>query len=165
VSRPGTIDRQLFGAVLHAGFHQSKLWAEAAGVRELVRSDPDIVDSGRNWADAPSLRGTIDTDLEPSVIEVALFEGAWSMRDFACPNCGQHLAFENSVCLSCGGALGFSLDERALLIIATGLGSEHDGTVDASRYQLCTNLHVAECNWLVKIDSTVGLPQRALSRL
>ena len=24
------------------------------------------------------------------------------MRDFICPNCGQHLAFENSVCLSCG---------------------------------------------------------------
>jgi hypothetical protein len=35
------------------------------------------------------------------------------MRDFLCPNCGQHLAFENSVCLSCGGALGFSLDDMA----------------------------------------------------
>jgi hypothetical protein len=78
------------------------------------------------------------------------------MRDFTCPNCGQHLAFENSVCLSCGGALGFSLGERALLIIATGQGSEHGGAVDSSQYQLCANLHVAECNWLVKVDSSVG---------
>ena len=40
------------------------------------------------------------------------------MRDFTCPNCGQRLAFENSVCLSCGSALGFSLNEMALLVIA-----------------------------------------------
>ena len=33
------------------------------------------------------------------------------MRDFLCPNCGQHLTFENSVCLSCGSAIGFSLPE------------------------------------------------------
>ncbi|MBI3691205.1 MAG: zinc-ribbon domain-containing protein, partial [Mycolicibacterium aromaticivorans] len=26
------------------------------------------------------------------------------MRDFICHNCGQHLAFENSVCLSCGSS-------------------------------------------------------------
>ncbi len=31
------------------------------------------------------------------------------MRDFACPNCGQRLAFENSVCLSCGSPIGFDL--------------------------------------------------------
>ncbi len=31
------------------------------------------------------------------------------MRDFACPHCGQRLAFENSVCLSCGNAIGFDL--------------------------------------------------------
>ena len=82
------------------------------------------------------------------------------MRDFTCPNCGQHLAFENSVCLSCGGALGFSLDERALLIIATGENSEHGGSVDSSQFQLCANLHVAECNWLVKVDSSVGAAPR-----
>ena len=42
------------------------------------------------------------------------------MRDFICPNCGQHLAFENSVCLSCSSPLGFSLDDMALLVIASG---------------------------------------------
>jgi hypothetical protein len=90
------------------------------------------------------------------VVEVAPFEGECCMRDFTCPNCGQHVAFENSVCLSCGSALGFSLDERALPIIATGQGSEHGGAVDSSQYQLCANLHVAECNWLVKVNPGMG---------
>jgi hypothetical protein len=102
---------------------------------------------------------TIDDDLcatdARSVIDaaadVAPFEWGVSMRDFLCPNCGQHLAFENSVCLSCGSALGFSLDDMALLVIASGQDSEHGGAVDSNQYHLCTNLHVAECNWLVKV--------------
>ena len=73
------------------------------------------------------------------------------MRDFICPNCGQHLAFENSVCLSCRSRLGFSLDEMAFLVIASGEESEHGGAVDASEYRLCANLHAAKCNWLVKV--------------
>ena len=72
------------------------------------------------------------------------------MRDYLCPNCGQRLAFENSVCLSCGSRLGFSLDEMALLVIAKGEESEHGGAVDAGEYRLCANLHRAECNWLVR---------------
>ncbi|MEH3143311.1 MAG: putative zinc-binding metallopeptidase [Mycobacterium kyogaense] len=72
------------------------------------------------------------------------------MRDFICPNCGQRLAFENSVCLSCGSALGFSLDDMALLVIAPPAESEHAGAVDETRFQLCANLHLAECNWLVE---------------
>lgn len=39
------------------------------------------------------------------------------MRDFTCPRCGQHLAFENSVCLSCHSPIGFSLPDMALLVI------------------------------------------------
>ena len=72
------------------------------------------------------------------------------MRDFICPNCGQHLAFENSVCLSCGRPLGFSLDDMALLVIASGDESGQAGFVDADKYQLCANMHLAECNWLVE---------------
>jgi hypothetical protein len=78
------------------------------------------------------------------------------MRDFHCPNCGQRLTFENSACLSCGSALGFSLDQMALLVIATGDAGDHAGAVDADDYQLCANLHLAECNWLVH----VGQPGR-----
>ena len=72
------------------------------------------------------------------------------MRDFFCSNCGQRLAFENSVCLSCGSALGFSLDDMALLVIASGPNNRHPGFIDARDYQLCANLHIAECNWLVR---------------
>ncbi|WP_156689544.1 zinc-binding metallopeptidase family protein [Mycobacterium sp. Marseille-P9652] len=71
------------------------------------------------------------------------------MRDFHCPNCGQRLAFENSECLSCHSALGFSLEQMALLVIAKGDQGDHAGAVDADDYQLCANLYLAECNWLV----------------
>lgn len=79
------------------------------------------------------------------------------MRDLLCPNCGQHLAFENSLCLACKSVVGFSLQESAMLVIASGSDNDHAGAVDASEYQLCANLHVAECNWLVKLE-----PVRAL---
>ncbi|MGO9927160.1 MAG: putative zinc-binding metallopeptidase [Mycobacterium sp.] len=79
------------------------------------------------------------------------------MRDFHCPNCGQRLTFENSACLSCGSALGFSLDQMALLVIAEGDRGEHAGAVDAHDYQLCANLHLAECNWLVSRNQPGGL--------
>jgi hypothetical protein len=72
------------------------------------------------------------------------------MRDFICPKCGQHLAFENSVCLSCDSALAFSLQDMALLVIAQGEESAQPGFVDADKYELCANLHLAECNWLVE---------------
>lgn len=77
-------------------------------------------------------------------------EGDCCMRDFTCPTCGQHLTFENSVCLSCGSALGFSLDDMALLVITDTDENGHAGAVDEDQYQLCANLHLAECNWLVK---------------
>jgi len=79
------------------------------------------------------------------------------MRDLLCPNCGQHLAFENSLCLACGSAVGFSLADSAMLVIASGPDTDHAGAVDAGEYQLCANRHLAECNWLVKVE-----PVRAL---
>ncbi|WP_319454025.1 MULTISPECIES: putative zinc-binding metallopeptidase [unclassified Mycobacterium] len=79
------------------------------------------------------------------------------MRDFNCPNCGQRLSFENSVCLSCRSRLGFSLADTALLVIAPGDESEHAGAVDESAYRLCANLHIAECNWLVERGPVVRL--------
>ncbi|WP_405159440.1 putative zinc-binding metallopeptidase [Nocardia sp. NBC_01499] len=77
------------------------------------------------------------------------------MRDFACPNCGQQLAFENSVCLSCASPLGFRLADLALVVIGDPPGGAPNdsmtGVVDASRFRLCDNLHVAQCNWLVEV--------------
>ncbi len=74
------------------------------------------------------------------------------MRDFLCPNCGQHLTFENSVCLSCDSAVGFSLSDMAFLVIAQDGEVAHSGTVDAREYQLCANLYLAQCNWLVEVQ-------------
>ncbi|MFE7798265.1 putative zinc-binding metallopeptidase [Nocardia sp. NPDC057440] len=78
------------------------------------------------------------------------------MRDFTCPNCGQQLAFENSVCLSCSSPLGFSLADRALLVISDATAGEPNGhpggAVDGRRFRLCDNLHVAQCNWLVQVS-------------
>jgi hypothetical protein len=54
------------------------------------------------------------------------------------------------VCLSCDSPLGFSLDDMALLVIASGEESSQQGFVDADKYELCANLHLAECNWLVE---------------
>jgi hypothetical protein len=79
------------------------------------------------------------------------------MRDFHCPNCGQRLTFENSACLACGSALGFSLEEMALLVITTGDDADHAGFVSASDYELCVNRHLAKCNWLVPINHPGGL--------
>lgn len=77
------------------------------------------------------------------------------MRDFTCPNCGQQLAFENSVCLSCASPLGFSLADRALVVIGDPPGQaavdRPGGVVDRHRFRLCDNLHVAQCNWLVPV--------------
>jgi hypothetical protein len=70
------------------------------------------------------------------------------VRDFLCPKCGQRLAFENSLCLNCGSALGFSLNDMALMVITSG--GDHAGAVDSRDYQLCANLHLAQCNWLVE---------------
>jgi hypothetical protein len=74
------------------------------------------------------------------------------MRDFLCPNCGQHLSFENSLCLSCASNVGFSLSDMAMLVISSGPDGDHAGAVSSMEYRLCANLHVAECNWLVKLD-------------
>ncbi len=80
------------------------------------------------------------------------------MRDFICPNCGQRLAFENSVCLSCQSRLGFSLEQMAFLVIADE-GGDDSGVVAASKYQLCANLHLAKCNWLVPVQPVRQLCQ------
>src|ERR1700694_888679 len=78
------------------------------------------------------------------------------MRDFTCPNCGQRLAFENSVCLSCGSALGVSLDDMAVMVIASGEDSEHGGAAVSSQYHLWANRHVAAYNCLVKVNPGMG---------
>ena len=52
---------------------------------------------------------------------------------------------------------GFSPEDLAFLVISPGTDSVHPGAVAADEYQLCANLHLAQCNWLVKVE-----PVRAL---
>ncbi len=74
------------------------------------------------------------------------------MRDFLCPNCGQRLAFENSLCLNCGSGLGFDLAAKDFVVV--GL----DGATSEVPSQVrCANLHVASCNWVVAADAPGGL--------
>ncbi len=68
------------------------------------------------------------------------------MRDFACPQCGQQLAFENSRCLNCGNPIGFDLVDRDFAVV----GPEGVTAVEPAR-QMCANLFVAGCNWLVPV--------------
>lgn len=39
-----------------------------------------------------------------------------------------------------------------MLVIAAGDGARQPGFVDENEYQLCANLHLAECNWLVAVE-------------
>ena len=106
------------------------------------------------------VRRMVERATEPDALgEFAASEatGLW-MRDFICPNCGQRLAFENSVCLSCDSHLGFSLEQMSFLVIAEG-GSTQPGIVLASDYQLCANRILAECNWLVPVEPVHRLCQ------
>lgn len=66
------------------------------------------------------------------------------------------------MCLSCSSPLGFSLADRALLVISDATTAEPNGhpggAVDGRKFRLCDNLHVAQCNWLVRVSdgSTVS---------
>ncbi len=66
------------------------------------------------------------------------------MRDFTCPKCGQHLTFENSLCLSCGSKLGYS-SEKATLVL-----------VDSQERPLCANFLIAQCNWILDSRAVSG---------
>jgi len=81
------------------------------------------------------------------------------MRDFACPNCGQRLAFENSVCLSCGSPIGFDLAARDFAV----LGPQGVTLLTPAR-QICANLNVAGCNWLVPVGGSALCRSCSLTR-
>jgi hypothetical protein len=63
------------------------------------------------------------------------------MRAFSCERCGQRLFFENSVCLRCGAAVGFRSSTLELVALE-----------DHPELTPCSNLTLAECNWLIEPD-------------
>jgi hypothetical protein len=62
------------------------------------------------------------------------------VRSFSCAVCGRLLAFENSVCVSCGTPQGFDPRTFALVPIPA-VGPPHP----------CANLDLAGCNWIVDV--------------
>ncbi len=66
------------------------------------------------------------------------------MRDFACPHCGQQLAFENFQCLRCLNYVGFDLERRDFAVVGPDLRTP----AEPAR-QRCANMTIADCNWLV----------------
>ena len=63
------------------------------------------------------------------------------MRSFTCPSCGNLLFFENSTCVVCGTAVGYSRADRALLAV--------DG------HHRCANAVLAGCNWVTDSPGTL----------
>jgi hypothetical protein len=72
------------------------------------------------------------------------------VRAFACDVCNQLVFFENSVCVSCGSALGFSRQlGRVVALDAGGTYALPDGRL----FRVCGNLDLAACTWLVDVDA------------
>ena len=66
------------------------------------------------------------------------------MRAFHCEVCGAELFFENSVCVTCGTAIGYSREQGTM------------AAVSAER-PICANLNRCGCNWIADPTSSVGL--------
>jgi hypothetical protein len=70
------------------------------------------------------------------------------MRAYRCRVCGNPLFFENSVCVSCGAALGYSRAERDIVPLdARGAYADAAGAV----WHVCRNLGLSGCTWLTSI--------------
>jgi hypothetical protein len=71
------------------------------------------------------------------------------VRSFACRLCQSPLFFENSVCVSCGTALGFSRAERDIVPVdEAGTYVDEAGLV----WHVCRNLNLSGCTWLAPLE-------------
>ena len=71
------------------------------------------------------------------------------MKSFSCRVCANQLYFENSVCVSCGTALGYSRAEHDIVPVdASGQYVDADGLV----WHVCANLNLSGCTWLAPLE-------------
>ncbi|GAA1920639.1 putative zinc-binding metallopeptidase [Microbacterium aoyamense] len=71
------------------------------------------------------------------------------MKSFQCRVCGGALFFENSVCVTCGSALGFSREEREIVPVdAVGRYVDAEGLI----WHVCRNLNLSGCTWLARLE-------------
>jgi hypothetical protein len=66
------------------------------------------------------------------------------VRAFRCEVCGAELFFENSVCVTCGSAVGYYRDYSTMVAISEDR-------------PICANLNRCGCNWIGDPSSTFGL--------
>jgi hypothetical protein len=70
------------------------------------------------------------------------------VKSYRCRVCDNPLYFENSLCVSCGTALGFSRDERAIVPVdETGRYVDASGAI----WWVCANLNLSGCTWLAPV--------------
>jgi hypothetical protein len=71
------------------------------------------------------------------------------VKGFRCRVCNNPLHFENSMCVSCGTALGYSRAERAIVPV-----DEQGRYVDAEGlvWHVCRNLDLSGCTWLAPLE-------------
>src|SRR6478735_3125809 len=69
------------------------------------------------------------------------------VKAYRCRVCDNPLYFENSICVSCGTALGFARQERAIVPV-----DQQGRYVDATGliWWVCKNLNRSGCTWLAK---------------
>jgi hypothetical protein len=80
------------------------------------------------------------------------------MRAFACPHCSALIFFENSVCVTCGSALGFLRSVSTFVQLQPGRPNplawvDDDGIA----WVPCANNVLATCNWLAPVGAEDGL--------
>lgn len=73
------------------------------------------------------------------------------MKAFRCRVCDATLHVENSLCLHCGSALGYSRDEHALVPLTDGRYHDAGGTA----WSVCPQLDVVGCTWLTREPGTL----------
>jgi hypothetical protein len=71
------------------------------------------------------------------------------VRSFRCRVCDSQLFFENTVCVTCGSALGFSREERAIVPV-----DDQGRYVDGSGlvWHVCRNHGLSGCTWLARLE-------------
>jgi hypothetical protein len=71
------------------------------------------------------------------------------MRRYSCTACQNEVHFDNTMCVSCGHALGYAPMTNCMLSeAAVGEG----WTLESSRYRACKNRMDIGCNWLLDAD-------------
>lgn len=72
------------------------------------------------------------------------------MKLFRCDNCGNILYFENTVCESCGNAVGYWHVTNALVSLQPEDGHFRAPALGGKRFVYCINAQHGACNWLVE---------------